>query len=65
MALKGNSEIIVITVIAVMPVYNDNPRDPKFVAVVDRWSLLRGYFMLCYFMLCYVYVMKIEIVTPK
>jgi len=23
-------------------VYNDHPRDPKIVAVVDRWSLLRG-----------------------
>ncbi len=23
-------------------VYNDHPRDPKFVAVVDRWSLFRG-----------------------
>ncbi len=23
----------------VKPVYNDHPRDPKFMAVVDRWSL--------------------------
>jgi len=23
----------------VKPVYNDHPRDPKIVAVVDRWSL--------------------------
>jgi len=23
-------------------VHNDRPRDPKFVAVVDRWSLFRG-----------------------
>ena len=30
----------------VKPVYNDDPRDPKIVAVVDRWSLLRGH--LCY-----------------
>ncbi len=29
----------------VKPVYNDRPRDPKFVAVVDRWSLFRGRFM--------------------
>jgi hypothetical protein len=27
-------------------VYNDHPRDPKFVAVVDRWSLFKGRFML-------------------
>jgi hypothetical protein len=27
-------------------VYNDHPRDPKLVAVVDRWSLFRGSFML-------------------
>ena len=27
-------------------VYNDHPWDPKFVAVVDRWSLFRGTFML-------------------
>jgi hypothetical protein len=26
----------------VKPVYNDHPRDPKIVAVVDRWSLFRG-----------------------
>ncbi len=24
--------------------YNDHPRDPKMVAVVDRWSFFRGYF---------------------
>jgi len=30
----------------VKPVYNDHPRDPKFVTVVDRWSLFRGNFML-------------------
>jgi hypothetical protein len=30
----------------VKPVYNDHPRDPKIVAVVDRWSLLGGH--LCY-----------------
>jgi hypothetical protein len=30
----------------VKPVYNDHPRDPKFVVVVDRWSLFRGRFML-------------------
>ncbi len=23
----------------VQPVYNDHPQDPKFVAVVDRWSM--------------------------
>ncbi len=27
-------------------VYNDHPRDPKFVAVVDRCSLFRGRFMI-------------------
>jgi len=27
-------------------VYNDHPWDPKFVAVVDWWSLFRGSFML-------------------
>ena len=31
----------------VKPVYNDHPRDPEFVAVVDRWPLFRGSFMLC------------------
>ncbi len=25
----------------VKPVYNDHPREPKFVAVVDRWSFFR------------------------
>ena len=30
----------------VKPVYNDHPRDPKVVTVVDRWSLFRGSFML-------------------
>ncbi len=25
----------------VKPLYNDHPRDPKFVTVVDRWSLFR------------------------
>ena len=30
----------------VKPVYNDNPQNPKFVAVVERWSLFRGSFML-------------------
>ena len=30
----------------VKPVYNDHPRNPKFVAVVDRWSLFRGSSML-------------------
>jgi hypothetical protein len=29
----------------VKPVYNDHPRDPKFVVVVDRWLLFRGRFM--------------------
>jgi len=27
-------------------VYNDHPRDPEFLAVVDRWSLFRGNLML-------------------
>jgi hypothetical protein len=26
----------------VKPEYNDHPRDPKIVAVVDMWSLFRG-----------------------
>jgi len=30
----------------VKPVYNDHPRETKFVAVVDRWSLFRGSFIL-------------------
>jgi hypothetical protein len=29
----------------VKPEYNNHPRDPKFVAVLDRWSLFRGNFM--------------------
>jgi len=37
---------IVILGCTVKPVYNDHPRDPKFVAVVDRWSLFRGSFVL-------------------
>ncbi len=27
-------------------VYNDHPWDPKFVAIVDRWSFFRGSFTL-------------------
>jgi hypothetical protein len=27
----------------VKPVYNENPRDPKIVTVVDRWSLFKGH----------------------
>ena len=30
----------------VEPVNNDHPRDPKKVAVVDRWSFFRDSFML-------------------
>jgi len=30
----------------VKPVYNDHPRYPKFVAVVDKWSLFRVSFTL-------------------
>ena len=30
----------------VKPEYNDHPRDLKFVAVVDKWLLFRGTFML-------------------
>jgi len=30
----------------VKPVYNGHPWDPKIMAVVDRWSLFRGTFML-------------------
>jgi len=32
-----------ININTVKPVYNDHPRDPKIVAVVDRWSLFRGH----------------------
>ncbi len=31
-----------IIVITIKPVYNDCPRDPKCVAVVDMWSLFKG-----------------------
>jgi hypothetical protein len=30
----------------IRPLYNDHPRDLKFVAVADRLSLFRGRFML-------------------
>ncbi len=30
----------------VKQLYNDYPRDPKLVAVVDRWSFFKGIFML-------------------
>jgi len=30
----------------VKPVYNDHPRDPTFVAIVERWSLFSCSFML-------------------
>jgi hypothetical protein len=61
MGPKGNSNFIpyklkcefVITMTfvnkfdcTIKPVYNDHPRDPKIVVVVDRWSLFRGH--LCY-----------------
>jgi hypothetical protein len=29
----------------VKPVYNDHIRDPKFAAVVDRWSLFKDMIM--------------------
>ncbi len=32
----------------VKPVYNDHTRDPKIVAIVDRWSLFRGHFVTKY-----------------
>ena len=35
---------ILLYIVTVKPVYNDHPRDPKFVAVVDR--LFRGSFKL-------------------
>jgi hypothetical protein len=44
-AIKVLREIFVI-IGTVKPVYNDHPRDPKIVAVVDRWSLFGGH--LCY-----------------
>ena len=31
--------------LTVKPAYNDHSWDPKFVAVVDRWSLFRGSLM--------------------
>jgi hypothetical protein len=44
--------------------YNDHPRDPKFVTIVDRWSFSRGYVIkLCYTMLNY--VIKTQIGAPK
>ncbi len=30
----------------VKPEYNDHPRNPKIVTVVDRWSLFRGSFVI-------------------
>jgi len=36
----------------VKPVYNDHPRDPKKVTVLDRWSLFSGH--LCYIVVIYV-----------
>ncbi len=33
--------------ITVIPVYNDQPLNPIFVAVVDMWPLFRGRFMSC------------------
>ncbi len=44
-AARGNFEDIIRITCTVKPVYNDHPWDPKFEAVVDRWSLSRG---LCY-----------------
>ncbi len=38
--------MIKIFVNTVKPVWNDHPQDPKFVAVVDRWSLFRGWSLL-------------------
>ncbi len=32
----------IFVVYTVKPVYNNQPWDPKFVAVVDRWLLIRG-----------------------
>ncbi len=52
--IDGNVDVIIIywvelfmskkiNINTVKPVYNDHPRDPKIVAVVDRWSLFRGH----------------------
>jgi len=30
----------------VKPVYNDQPRDPKFLTIVDRWPLSKGNFLI-------------------
>ena len=30
-------------IILIQNMYNDHPRDPKIAAVIDRWSLFRGY----------------------
>ncbi len=50
---NGLNRLIENTKCTVKLVYNDHPWDPKFVVVVDRWSLLR------------VYVTKTEFGTPK
>ena len=48
MFLKLYIEILYLMIVidTVIPGYNVHPRDPKIVAVVDRWSLFRGRFML-------------------
>jgi hypothetical protein len=33
----------IVSIYTVKPVYNDHSRDPKFVAVVERWSLFRDW----------------------
>ncbi len=40
--MRHTQALIHFFVNTVKPVYNDHPRDPKFVAVVDRWPLFRG-----------------------
>jgi len=39
------AKVIVGVAGAVRPMYNDHPLNPKFVAVVDKWSLFRVSFM--------------------
>jgi hypothetical protein len=38
-----NEKFLVTKHSAVKPAHNDHPWDPKIVAVIDRWSLLRGH----------------------
>ena len=39
-------KLIFLYIYTVKPVYNEHPREPKFVAVFDWWLLFRGSFVL-------------------